>query len=457
MAESSTRRIRHIKKDRISNMARNIKETILVFLPIQDAVRTSILSKEWRHCWTMIPNLNFDDDFVCRMIVKFDKYDDTELWAHKFVTVINKVLLRHNGAILKFSLVFPAKDYCNTQIIHEYIDLWIPLFSRKGIKQLTLDESSDLDDFRAHDLSSLDLTHLTLLSVLFPYTPAFGRFTCLKNLELADATSHFGKNILHCPVLEKLTLIICKGLFPNNFRAPNLRCLIHISREITSKYSLAGLENLTECSIMLSRYPIMQTNTSNVVKVLGGVHKIKRFSIAMYFFKFLAAGGPPKILSEPLSYLETLNIDMNFRDLSEVSCLLCLIRSAPNLSKLHIKAYKDEEVESDEENLKSYCLDDSEDCHIDHLELVTIDKFRGLRTELELVRFLLGHSPFLKTMSISRSRYIKRYKELIIADKMLQYSRASSKAEIRIRRLDYSAAYEEFDRDLWKDYDINDH
>ncbi|KAK1355655.1 hypothetical protein POM88_048911 [Heracleum sosnowskyi] len=437
MAQSSMRKMCRVKKDRISDLPQNIQETILGFLPTEDAVRTSILSKKWRYCWTMIPRLIFDYGLVNRLMRKLIKPGDPELRTHKFVTVINKVLLLHSGPILEFSLCFPNElyllnEFCKNQIIHEYIDQWIPLFSRKGIKQLTLHESSDLEDFRAHDLSSLDLTHLTLLSVCFPYTPKHGRFTCLKNLKLVDATSNFGKSIFNCPVLEKLTLIICKGLFHTNFCAPNLKCLIQIYREITSEYSLVGLENLSEYSFLLSGYPIMQTETSNVVKVLNGVYKIKRFSIAMYFLKYLAAGGSPYRLSKPLSYLKTLNVsEMNFCDLSVVSCLLCLIRSAPNLCKLHIEADGNPEKVDNEENLKNYSIDDSEDCTIDHLEIVTFDGFRGRRAELELVRFLLGHSPLLKIMSIDHSGCIKRDDELTMAKEMLQYSRASSRAQVR--------------------------
>ncbi|KAL1819120.1 hypothetical protein ACET3Z_013989 [Daucus carota] len=449
--ESSTKKIHRMKEDRISKLPQNLQETILGFLPIQDAVKSSILSTKWRHCWTMIPNLIFDFEFVDRIMSKLDGIRNPELRAHKLVSVINKVLLLHNGPILKFSLTFPAVDNTeygfSKEIIHEYIDQWIPLFARKGIKQLTLDESSKLEDFRRHNLSSLDLTHLTLLRVWFPYTPTLGKFTCLTNLELVDATSNFGKSIFHCPVLEKLTLIICEGLFPNNFCAPNLKRLVQIYREITSEYSLVGLKNLSEYSFMLAGHPVTQAKTSNVAKVLGGVHKIKRVSLAKYSLKYLAAGGSPCRLSKPLSYLETLNIfDMNFFDLSEISCLLCLIRSAPNLFKLHIE-------KDSEEDLKNYCIDDSEDCTINHLEIVTFSKFHHLRAEVELVRFLLGHSPSLKIMSINGYERINRYDESTVADDMLQHSRDSSRA--KLRRLDCPDVYDEFDGDLyWEDMDI---
>lgn len=298
MAKSSRRKIGRLKKDRISELPQNVQETILCFLPIRDAVRTSILSRAWEDLWTMIPHLNFDREFICSMMKKFIQYKDRELMVHKIVSVINKVLLLHNGPILKFSLIIPQDCHHDetAKIVHDYIDQWIPLLSRNGIKQLILD-GYDRGEVIAHHFSYLELTHLRLFSVWFPYEPKFGRFSYLTNLELIDATSdypNFNKGILDCPMLEKLTLVICEGLFPNNFRAPKLKCLHQVYSRITSEYSLAGLENLKEYSFLLlgrgvlnTQDLISETTTSILAKILDGVHNIEKFSIASNFNKVL--------------------------------------------------------------------------------------------------------------------------------------------------------------------------
>ncbi|GKE67704.1 F-box/FBD/LRR-repeat protein-like protein, partial [Tanacetum coccineum] len=46
--------------DRLSELPLNIIETILCLVPIREAGRTSILSKEWRYRWTKVPKLVFD-------------------------------------------------------------------------------------------------------------------------------------------------------------------------------------------------------------------------------------------------------------------------------------------------------------------------------------------------------------------------------------------------------------
>ncbi|KAM0017571.1 putative F-box domain, leucine-rich repeat domain superfamily, F-box-like domain superfamily [Helianthus debilis subsp. tardiflorus] len=43
----------------INTLPQTIIENILCFLPIQEAARTSILSREWRYKWTTIPKLEF--------------------------------------------------------------------------------------------------------------------------------------------------------------------------------------------------------------------------------------------------------------------------------------------------------------------------------------------------------------------------------------------------------------
>uniref|UniRef100_A0A165ABS8 F-box domain-containing protein n=1 Tax=Daucus carota subsp. sativus TaxID=79200 RepID=A0A165ABS8_DAUCS len=92
MARSKGKKVRYNKEhilseppstDIISELPGHLRETIVGFLPLEDAVRTSILSRKWRYCWTMIPNLIFEDTFVDRIMDKLFEYDDPELKAFK--------------------------------------------------------------------------------------------------------------------------------------------------------------------------------------------------------------------------------------------------------------------------------------------------------------------------------------------------------------------------------------
>ncbi|KAK9276810.1 hypothetical protein L1049_006346 [Liquidambar formosana] len=119
--------------DMISDLPRNIIECILGCLPVQDAVRTSILSRKWRYNWITLPQLVFDKGV-------FKDEDDTEdkgIEDYDFVHSVNKVLFLHSGPILKFIIYIPNLDsYYDLHINH-----WILFLFRNRVKELTLDNS----------------------------------------------------------------------------------------------------------------------------------------------------------------------------------------------------------------------------------------------------------------------------------------------------------------------------
>ncbi|CAL5338510.1 unnamed protein product [Camellia sinensis] len=90
--------------DIITHLPDNVKEKILMSLPLQDAVRTSILSRKLRYMWARLPQLLFDDKF-CRELIKNQK--------NKLVMTIYQVLLLHRGPILRFTLSLSGLEGCS--------------------------------------------------------------------------------------------------------------------------------------------------------------------------------------------------------------------------------------------------------------------------------------------------------------------------------------------------------
>ena len=87
-------------EDIISNLPQSIIENILICMPLRDAVRTSILSRKWRFCWTSMPKLEFNDKLVKA------PSNQKRLKKYKLVSAILHVLLLHTGSILEFILDF---------------------------------------------------------------------------------------------------------------------------------------------------------------------------------------------------------------------------------------------------------------------------------------------------------------------------------------------------------------
>nr|GEW21906.1 hypothetical protein [Tanacetum cinerariifolium] len=96
--QSAQMKVQRLSSDILSTLPENVIDDILTRMPIRDAVRTSILSRKWRFCWTSIPKLVFDDKLVivpskCKQLKKY-----------KLASAIFHVLLRHTGSILEFSI-----------------------------------------------------------------------------------------------------------------------------------------------------------------------------------------------------------------------------------------------------------------------------------------------------------------------------------------------------------------
>lgn len=89
------------KMDRISSLPDEILCHILSFLPIKCAVQTCILSSRWKHLWTSLPCLCFDDSLWFK-----DKRpgESTQDVLTRFANLVNKVLLFHSADINKFSV-----------------------------------------------------------------------------------------------------------------------------------------------------------------------------------------------------------------------------------------------------------------------------------------------------------------------------------------------------------------
>ncbi|KAF5762138.1 putative F-box domain, leucine-rich repeat domain superfamily, F-box-like domain superfamily [Helianthus annuus] len=82
-----------LNSDFISTLPQNIIEDILTRIPLQEALRTSVLSKKWRYTWRGMPKLVFTD----RMVTVSSNHLHIQLNKYKLISAIFHVLLFHNG------------------------------------------------------------------------------------------------------------------------------------------------------------------------------------------------------------------------------------------------------------------------------------------------------------------------------------------------------------------------
>ena len=78
-------------QDLISKIPDEVLSLIVSCLPLQEAVQTSILSKRWRHVWTLVSKLEFDAVNLGRRASGFCNL--THRNQDKFAEPVNQILM----------------------------------------------------------------------------------------------------------------------------------------------------------------------------------------------------------------------------------------------------------------------------------------------------------------------------------------------------------------------------
>ncbi|KAJ0698085.1 putative FBD domain, leucine-rich repeat domain superfamily, F-box-like domain superfamily [Helianthus annuus] len=197
----------------INTLPQTIIENILCLLPIQEAARTSILSREWRYKWTTIPKLDFCSSTVPEIRTQENQTSHEE-WARrimerrrKLFNAIHQVLLMHQGPIHEFSFNLIADCYC-----FELDPIIFHLSRNHAVKKLKLAFNYHMFPYKLPlcAFSMHQLTDLYLHNVVIDHQPIFSGFGSLRSLCLyyvkisTKALLHLLSN---CPSLKRFSLL----------------------------------------------------------------------------------------------------------------------------------------------------------------------------------------------------------------------------------------------------------
>lgn len=109
--------------DRISMLPDSLLTHILSFLPIEDAIKTDVLSKSWQYLWTTLPSLLF------RL-----PYPDSVDRIREFVTFVDKTLVLCNSSKIKKFVV----DFKYDSRFSSNVNLWTRFATSNAAKELHL-------------------------------------------------------------------------------------------------------------------------------------------------------------------------------------------------------------------------------------------------------------------------------------------------------------------------------
>ncbi|CAI9292404.1 unnamed protein product [Lactuca saligna] len=197
--------------DLIRNLPDHVLQLILSGIPsTEEVIRTSILSRRWRHLWTSIPSIDID---YTRGLDP-----DKELESNGFKEFVYWVLLNKTLDLDSFRLC--CADYYDMSTIRR----WIHAAVVRKVKLLDLmfspiDEPEDLEIPHCMvTCSSLEVLRLCLLGYRRLCLPKIPGFPALRVLELNDVVlsdiyrrkGDLVKYFLEsCPLLEDLSLLNC--------------------------------------------------------------------------------------------------------------------------------------------------------------------------------------------------------------------------------------------------------
>ncbi|XP_004292703.1 PREDICTED: F-box/FBD/LRR-repeat protein At1g13570-like [Fragaria vesca subsp. vesca] len=385
-------------------MPSDVRVKISSSLPIRDAVRTSVLSTNWRYISAMLPHLVFYAHSISTL-------------PQKFANAVDHVLLSHIGPVYKFKLA--PKHIC----VRDF-DRWILYVSRNSIKEFIL-EILGQPYYKLPSSMFLcrDLTHLELHKCLLQPPSTFTGFKSLKTLKIVwvrltgDALQNM---IAHCPLLERLVVEDCDDFNQLNINAPSLQVLRFIGG---FKYiNLLNTSNIVDVYIELYQFAC---KSSNLLRFFAQLPNIHRLCMKAKFTKYLADSCLPlEKLPKPCSPLQFLSLRIGTDYDKDI--LLCILRMCPALEELEVFASNYKAIGG---KVNSW-VDEHHSCSNTQLGRVKIHcSFPEVDGALELIRFLLLSSPALETMTLCTTA-LHPFVSYNLATKLLGLWRASLNLEM---------------------------
>uniref|UniRef100_A0A0E0HVF1 At1g61320/AtMIF1 LRR domain-containing protein n=1 Tax=Oryza nivara TaxID=4536 RepID=A0A0E0HVF1_ORYNI len=388
-------------------------------MPLRDAARASLVSRNWRMLWTCHPNLCFDG-------TKQEPTDEGTLKINRwyFSKTVNHVVRRHKGIGLnKFSIncdlnkdEFKHIDGKDVNLQSRHRNRWP---TRKHL----------LEDVYHFSLDALDAKHDPALESLFlavvsiEVHPNISGFTMLKRLALqyVKLVGDLPDLLSRCSLLEDLDISVCTGVgdlvIPCQLdKLQHLRIwgtevqMIEFHVSCLTRFGYRG----EAISIMLHGCPksvkativFLELNQlDHVFTVLPSALPVKELSLDLHMYDY------------DLGQVHTLTRPRNmFMHLRHLKCEVYVLTSAPNTCKgvVQLAHYLEftpllEVLEWHMYYYKKYkcrvrktkvAREDYRLSRHDHLKTVYMSGFRCYRPQEELVYFILENAVALEFMSI---------------------------------------------------------
>ncbi|CAH9098865.1 unnamed protein product [Cuscuta epithymum] len=418
---------RNDHQDIISNLPDSLRETILNYLPLQDAVRTSVLSSKWMYTWTKIPHLYFDG----AIWPESSGGDQLEL-QNECVRRIFHVLLQHEGPITTLYLSIPDLE------IYSEIDNLMFLLSNSDVEELTLLFWSGHYKLPSTFFKCQRLKSLCLYCCLVHPPSDFIGFSQLLTIDMynvAIGSQQLESLIACCPLLEHLKLENFSEYEALEIQAPKLKYFKFIGE---LKYVCFKSTPLLEEIVILndSHIQIVEESSlyreSNLIALFGSLPALSVLHFDTHFIQFSATSEVLKRPSLTAVHLNTLKLEgICLEKMGEMTGVLFIVRISPNLQDITIRLFNFTVAADQNPSLESLNVEEYLDSKLDQLRRVELKGFTGTRNQMALAKLLLIKSPGLKKMIIQPNvQFCDETKGFLILKELIRLPRPSTSAEI---------------------------
>ncbi|KAJ3705445.1 hypothetical protein LUZ61_009150 [Rhynchospora tenuis] len=400
--------------DRISDLPRELKENILVRLPVKEAVRTCCLSSNWRLAWSSIPELVYDEHSISTP--KELRYRNRDEDTMKMVKFVGKYLSFHNGSISKF--VIADVKPCN-----KALNRWMKVLLRKGIEiiQIRSDENLYVKMWKVPPVfwNLKCLKEVVIKNCVMKLPQAFEGFKLLKSLTLMqlDISNNDLTNLIaSCSLLENLVLHIAK--FRRNIIIDALKLKQLDLACFRAKRVYLRAPSVVKAVLNIS--PVLLARGSNLTDLLNCLPKLEILELGSLSIRYLTYGCDLE-LSIKFHHLKSLYINMNLGCQREAAVVRQLFRCAPNLEELIVSTPYPVSYDVDN-NLEKW----DQSIVFEHLKFVKIRAFfNSCESDFLFFAFLLTSTPVLE-----KFHFYLEDENTEFLQKLVQLKRASVKAKI---------------------------
>ncbi|KAJ1691665.1 hypothetical protein LUZ63_015820 [Rhynchospora breviuscula] len=414
-------------EDRISNLPNEILHSILCLMTLKYAIRTSTLSKRWRHLWQInlisSTSLQLGEDFSCNQSPK------------QFVATLDRYLQFHGDRILdKFGILFSPFD-----VFFPNLENWVATVLAKGVKNLEIDLSqgvlnsphdSYIDDRMSFQIpNSLfnfnSLTHLSLSRCNFLVPLDLANFAglsslsldnvnlltdamltnilqycvslesiCLKRCEILDTVKFVGDELK----LQKLVMVDCLNVFDIEISAPKLESFVYYGC-ISFWHDFGNVSKVNDAYICADTGG--EVYAVQFFTILSDLSHVKVLTICSMGLLHLISGEHEYYednLLLGLHNLQELQLVLDSINEEQIYCIVSFFRlwPSPFLEKLFLQLtsnYYNESISWSAEEMIP-------DIIFPNLKFIKITNFGGSSLELKLVKFFLERAIVLESIFI---------------------------------------------------------